>query len=83
MYVWLITLKMCLVQHYILLKRSLESAVRISLYYQLQTTADSERIYRSSLNVQRIFPTLLSPISVKKTQLIPNGASLIVQKPFV
>ena len=33
---------------YVLLKRSLGSVVRISLYYQLQTTADSERIYRSS-----------------------------------
>ena len=49
----------------ILLKRSLESVVCISLYYQLQTPADSESIYRSSLNFQRIFPTSRSPISVK------------------
>ena len=38
-------------------KRSLESVVRISLYNRLQTPADSERIDRSSLNFQRVFPT--------------------------
>ena len=39
--------------------------VCISLYYQLQTSADSEQIYRSGLNFQRIFPTTLFSISVK------------------
>ena len=53
---------------YILLKRSLESVARISLYYQLQTPADFEWIYRSSLNFQKIFPTSLSLISVKSNK---------------
>ena len=50
---------------YILLKRSLESVVHISLYNRLQTHADSERINRSSYNFQRMFPTLPSSISVE------------------
>ena len=36
---------------------SLESVVITSLYYQLQTTADSGRIYGSSLNFWKILPT--------------------------
>ena len=42
---------------YILLKRSLESVARMSLYNQLQTHADSERIDRFRYNFQKIFPT--------------------------
>ena len=49
----------------ILLKRSLESVARISLYTQLQTPADTEGINRSSYNFQRMFPTWPSPNSVK------------------
>ena len=41
---------------YILLKRSLESVARISLYYRLQTLADSEGVDRSRYNFQRMFP---------------------------
>ena len=58
-------------------QRSREPVVRISLYYQFQTPAESERIYRSSLNIQGIFPTSQSLISVK-SKLIPNGATLII-----
>ena len=43
----------------ILLKRSLESVARISLYYGLQTLADSERVNRSKCNFQRMFPTIV------------------------
>ena len=52
----------------ILLKRSLEPVVRISLYYQIQTHADSEIMYRLSLNFQRIFSTSPSPISVESNR---------------
>ena len=38
------------VQRLILLKRSLDSVARISLYIQLQTPADSERIDRFPYN---------------------------------
>ena len=38
------------VDEYLILKRSLQSVVRISLYHQFQAPAESERIYRSSLN---------------------------------
>ena len=55
----------CSPKIYILLKRSLESVVHISLYNRLQTPADSERINRSSLNFQRMFPTLPSTNSVE------------------
>ena len=41
----------------ILLKISLESVARISLYYRLQTLVDSEGVYRSRYNFQRMFPT--------------------------
>ena len=61
------------------LKISLESVVRISLYYQLQTSALSERIYRSSLNFKRIFPTS-SPTTFCEKQLILNDGILIVLK---
>ena len=40
-----------------LLKRSLESVARISLYYGPQALADSERVNRSKCNFQRMFPT--------------------------
>ena len=50
---------------YILLKRSLESVARISLYYRLQTLADSEGVDKSRYNFQRMFPAWPSPISVK------------------
>ena len=113
-------------------QKNLESVERISLYYQLQTPADSERIYRSSLNCQKIYmyqcfishymtgrllflicilfygfidtccaydqmcdtiikyllslSHLISYITISnfcEKQLIPNGATLIVQKtPF-
>ena len=41
---------------YILLKRSLESVARISLYNRLQTLADSEGVDRSRYNFKRMFP---------------------------
>ena len=44
-------------------KKGLESVVCTQNVFLC--IADSERIYRSSLNFQRIFPTSLSPISVK------------------
>ena len=50
---------------YILLKRRLESVVRISKNNWLQTPADSERINISSSNFQRMFPIWQSSISVK------------------
>ena len=49
----------------ILLKRSLESVALISLYYRLQTLAESEGVDRSRYNFQRMFPAGPSPISVK------------------
>ena len=42
-------------ESYILLNKSLESVGRISLYNKLQTSADYERIYRSSYNFQKMF----------------------------
>ena len=57
--------RMSLYSWCILLKRSLESVARISLYYCLQTPADSERIERSSYNFQRMFPIWSSSIYVK------------------
>ena len=54
----------------ILLKRSLKSVARISLYNRLQNSAYSERFNRSNSNFQRMFPTLQSPISVKCKQLL-------------
>ena len=56
---------LCYILEYILLKRSLESVARISLYYRLQTLADSEGVDRSRYNFQRMFPAWPSPISVK------------------
>ena len=71
------------------MKRSLEATVLngvpyncASLYYQLQTPADSEWIDRSSYNLQRIFPTSLSQNFYGK-QLIPKDATLIVKKNFL
>ena len=65
----------------ILLKRSLESVVRISLYYQLQTSADYERMNISSLKFSEdISFNIISNFCEK--QLIPSGATLIVQKPL-
>ena len=44
------TIEKSLLAQYILLKRSLESVARISLYYRLQTLADSEGVDRSRYN---------------------------------
>ena len=65
---------------YIPLKRRLESVVRISLYYHLQTPAHAKKMYWSNLNFPRINPTSSYKSNFCEKQLIPNDATVIVQK---
>ena len=65
----------------ILLKISLESVERISLYYRLQTLADSEGVDRSRYNFSEDVSCMTISNFCEK-QFVPNDTTLIVKKPL-